>query len=428
MTNSAAPSSPPLVDPRWSVAERAAASAAFRRSSRSRELLLFVCERALLHRTADLREQDIGCGVFGRKPDYSTGEDNIVRVEMRMLRKRLEEYFATEGKDEPFSIVVPKGSYAPVFEPRDQVAPVEVAAVPSKPAAPYRQWLRWLQPVIIVLLAFACLWMWQGRRKTTQAPPADRGALWPLLFDGTRQTLVVCADSTLVIAENVLGHSISLDQYLSRDYLRPPDSASHNDSWLLSSLPFWHFTDLADARLIQRISRLNGDYWSKARVRSARTAELEDFKSGNIVLLGSARTSPWVHLFDEQLNFHVEYDGRTRNSIVRNRVPQRGEQPVYRWTESDGSGDSYCVLDFVPNLRGTGNVLIIAGTVGDSTESTGEFITNTAASSALWSSLVKSNRGRLPYFEVLLKLGTLQGVAKIPEVVAVRTLPSPPPS
>jgi hypothetical protein len=416
---------PPVDDVRWAVVERAAASAVFRRCSRSRELLLYICEQALLHGAANLREQDIGCGVFGRKPDYSTGEDNIVRVEMRMLRKRLDEYFSSEGKNEPFAIGVPKGAYAPVFEPREIEPPAESAPAFFLPSW-LRRWSRYAQPVVIGILVLACLWMWQDRRKFAQSIAAtDRGPLWPLLFDGSHQTLVVCADSTLVIAESVLGHSVSLDQYISHDYLKPP--ANHTaDSWLLSTLPFWNFTDLADARLVQRISRVNSEFWSKTRVRSARTAELDDFKSGNIVLLGSSRTSPWIHLFDPMLDFQVEYDGKTRNSVVRNRSPRPGEQDVYRWQESGSSGNSYCVLSFLPNLRGTGNVLVIAGTVGDSTEATGEFITNPAASAGLWANLMKHNKGRLPYFETLLKLDTLHGVAQVPEVVVMRTLPGLP--
>ncbi|MEI9972523.1 MAG: hypothetical protein WDO73_10985 [Ignavibacteriota bacterium] len=422
----AATSSPPVPDVRWSVVERVAASAVFRRSSRSRELLLFICERALLHGTAHLREQDIGCGVFGRKADYSTGEDNIVRVEMRMLRKRLEEYFATEGKDEPFAILVPKGAYAPVFESREASLPGQDFGPPVSKQA-WRGWLRWAQPMVIALLLVSCLWMWQDRRRLVQsAAGVDRGPLWPLLFSSSRETLVVCADSTLVIAEGVLGHSVSLEQYLSRDYLKRRENEPPGARWLMAALPFWNFTDLADARLVQRISRVNSDYWGKARVRSARTAELEDFKSGNVVLLGSARSSPWIHLFDPLLDFQVEYDAQTRNPIVHNRSPQPGEQEVYRWEESGSSGEAYCALAFVPNLRGTGNVLMIGGTVGDSTEATGEYIANAAASSGLWANLMKRNQGRLPYFEVLLKLGTLHGVAKTPEVVAVRILPGMP--
>ena len=418
---------PPVLDARWGVVERAAAAAAFRRSARSRELLLFVCRRVLLEGAANLREQDIGCGVFGRNPDYSTGEDNIVRVEMRLLRKRLDEYFASEGKDEPLKIVVPKGSYAPVFEPREQAPPLQPTVVTAQ--SQHRLiviWRRLVQPAVILLLLMLCLWLWQGRNRLAQSAAApDRGPLWPFLFDGSRQTLVVCADSTLVIAEDVLGHSISLGEYLSRGYLKPPAGGASGSALLLGTLPFWNFTDIADVRLVQRISRVNGEYWSKVRVRSARAVQLDDFKSGNIVFLGSARSSPWIHLFDPMLDFQIEYDGHTRSPMVRNRSPRPGERDVYRW-ESGSAGDVYCALAFVPNLRGTANVLIIGGTVGDSTEATGEIITNISDASGFWANLKKRNQGRLPYFEVLLKLGTLQGIARTPEILAVHILPGSP--
>src|SRR5258707_1237461 len=92
--------SPPVVDLRWEVVQRVATSTLFQRSPRLRELLLYICERSIQNRTEELREQQIGCGVFGPKSDYNPGEDNIVRVEIRQLRKRLQEYFASEGKDD----------------------------------------------------------------------------------------------------------------------------------------------------------------------------------------------------------------------------------------------------------------------------------------------------------------------------------------
>jgi hypothetical protein len=41
-------------------------------------------------------------------------------------RKRLDEYFDADGRDEPVQITVPKGAYVPNFEPR-----VEIAAAPN---------------------------------------------------------------------------------------------------------------------------------------------------------------------------------------------------------------------------------------------------------------------------------------------------------
>jgi hypothetical protein len=69
-------------------------------------------------RGLNLKEQPIGRRVCGRAPDYSSGEDNIVPVEVRHLRMRLE-YFAGERKSEPVVIVIRKGGYVPEFEPRE---------------------------------------------------------------------------------------------------------------------------------------------------------------------------------------------------------------------------------------------------------------------------------------------------------------------
>src|SRR5215469_15443284 len=149
--------SPLSIDARWEVVQRIAASSSFQRSPRLRELLLYTCERAIQNRPEELREQLIGRGVFGRKADYNPAEDNIVRVEMRQLRKRLEEFFATEGKDEPYIVLIPKGAYLPVFELRES-KPVEVPRL--EPAAiPRRTWRFWSTGAVIVVLAGLCAWL-----------------------------------------------------------------------------------------------------------------------------------------------------------------------------------------------------------------------------------------------------------------------------
>lgn len=78
-------------DSRRDLAQRIAASRTFARSARLPQFLLYVCDRALTGRTDEITEQQIGVQVFGRPSDYSSGEDNIVRVHARrLLRKKLE--------------------------------------------------------------------------------------------------------------------------------------------------------------------------------------------------------------------------------------------------------------------------------------------------------------------------------------------------
>ena len=71
--------------------------------------------------------------MLGRRPDYDTSHDTLVRVLVSQLRKKLHEHFAGEGHDEPVIIEIPKGSYVPVFRPRPEEFP-GIEAVLLKPA------------------------------------------------------------------------------------------------------------------------------------------------------------------------------------------------------------------------------------------------------------------------------------------------------
>jgi hypothetical protein len=432
MSTPVAPS-PPSVDVRWDLVHKIAASTAFQRSPRLRELLLYICERSLQNHPELLREQLIGCGVFGRKADYNPGEDNIVRVEIRQLRKRLDDYFINAGKDEPLVIRIPKGAYVPTFEPREQPA-VEVVLpqiVPLKPATSHSWWF-WPAAVLLVVLFASCIWLWRDNRDKDRRLAAmarsvpERSAVWPLLFNNTEQTFVVCADSTLVVAEWMLHRSVPLDEYLTND---PAASSSllNNVTSLANSLAFsrqrWQFTDITDVRLVQRLYRLNADHWDKVTVRSARTAQIQDFKNGNTVLLGSNRSNLWNSLFEPMLNFRFVYDEQSRSATIRNVNPRPGEQASYRAARPGETGDSYAIVAMVPNLRHNGSVLMIAGSTAESTEAAGEFIMNGSTSTALLNGLMKRNKNRMPYFEVLLRSSTMAGIAKNAEIVADRILP-----
>ena len=157
------------LDPRWQLVQRVAASPYFSKGPKLRAFLLYVCENSLLGKPENLTAQLIGSRVFGRDPDYVPSEDNIVRVEARELRKRLTTYFAAEGRDEPVVIEIPKGSYSPVFLPREQIEP-DSPLQPRTPdaeaeAATISKGKRFLVPALAGALALSIgIILWQGFR------------------------------------------------------------------------------------------------------------------------------------------------------------------------------------------------------------------------------------------------------------------------
>src|ERR1700757_2577831 len=72
-------------------------SAPFRASKQSQQLLRYIVDQTLAGHSEQLKERLIGVNVFGRRPDYDTNEDPIVRARAAEVRKRLAQFYVGEG-------------------------------------------------------------------------------------------------------------------------------------------------------------------------------------------------------------------------------------------------------------------------------------------------------------------------------------------
>jgi len=83
-------------------------------SKRLRVFLQFVVQESLdSGDDGPPKERTLGVAVFGRKVDYDTSADPIVRVTATELRKKLAEYYYEEGHNDEIRIELPPGSYLP---------------------------------------------------------------------------------------------------------------------------------------------------------------------------------------------------------------------------------------------------------------------------------------------------------------------------
>ena len=63
-----------------------------------------------------LKGYTVAVQAFGRSPAFDPQTSPLVRVEARRLRQALEHYYLTAGKSDPVRILIPKGSYVPIFK------------------------------------------------------------------------------------------------------------------------------------------------------------------------------------------------------------------------------------------------------------------------------------------------------------------------
>jgi len=94
------------------------ASNVFARSKQLCRFLRFVVDQTLHGNAEALKESLIGTMVFQRGELFNPGIDPIVRVQARRLRSKIEEYYETEGQQDPLVIRLKTGSYSPFFESR----------------------------------------------------------------------------------------------------------------------------------------------------------------------------------------------------------------------------------------------------------------------------------------------------------------------
>jgi hypothetical protein len=161
------------------------------------KLLRYIGEKHFNGEDDQLKEYNIAVQLFGRPADYfNPSDDAIARVEAHRLRKRLKEYYETEGKDHTIHISIPPGSYVPVFsrqaladeglvhlasaaEPDPAPPPPEPpAAVPPFAAPESRPYLRlvWLLIVAAAALILAVAIFRPNRTHKPQLAATSSGA------------------------------------------------------------------------------------------------------------------------------------------------------------------------------------------------------------------------------------------------------------
>ncbi|NYF78876.1 hypothetical protein [Granulicella arctica] len=424
-------SSPELND-RLRLVARVLSSTTFMKSPRLKGFLEFICARTLDGKHAQINEQQIGVHVFGREPSYNPGEDSIVRSQARFLRQRLEEYFKTEGRDEEMHILIPKGSYIPVFEKAHPV-PVVAEAPPaespdtpetpvqSEPAIPGRSpsLLWWLALAVVGCLLMADLWSRHASHHESTSGAAH--SLWAALFDSSRPTIVVPSDSTLVILEDLTKTSVHLPEYLDRDSISKMVLPSNLTPLTASGIYSHQYTSVADLGFAVQFARLPEAKTTQTVVRYARDLRMSDLKQANVVLIGGARANPWIELFSSKTPFYVDYDPASDNSVaVRN--PTNHEAASYRENPADAEHRAYGVVAFLPGLEGQGQALLVEGTSMAGTESASDFLFD-EASFAPFAQQIRKPDGSLPHFEVLLETRSIGGNAPQSRVVSYRILP-----
>ncbi len=405
------------------LTERVASSRYVNRSARLRDLLLYLTTRVVDEEVAEIHEQEVGHKVFGRPANYDTSSDNIVRVHASMLRKRLEQYFAEEGLNEPLILEIPKGNYAPVFHAREEVLPAAIPAeLPASVAAPQvpraaADRRLWYLGAIAVLLACSTALLLLRASPSLGMMDASRPQVtlfWSQIFQGSRPADIVFDDAAIGLYQELTGRALSLSDYYDRSYLR---NLPTEDAQTASSVALRRQTNFADISFVWKLMQIPGASRRPSVLRFARDYSFRELKANNAVLIGNSRSNPWVEPFEPKLGIRWTFD---KTAAVYDPVDTWAGGKSYQVRPGEAR-ESYFSVALLPNLGGTGNVLIISGTGGSAINAGADFLADEQSVASLRGRLPASKDRPFPHFEALIKVKGRSSLPRDATILVCRT-------
>lgn len=419
----------PIPESTLSLAQREALtrvleSATFRKSPRLREFLEFVGTRTLDGDGESISEQQIGQEVFQRGPEFNPAENNIVRATARALRTKLREYYDSEGASDHYRIEIPKGSYGPHFRPIaadatsfEAIKGTTVATVPPRNLG--RALILGLAACLLILLIAYLAMENQRLRASIAAVSPEASVLSRVLAPGAIVT-IVASDALHRQLQASEGLITSLDNYASKGVFRSPGALAKAPQLfdVIRALPLTNGDDVRAA--VQLARGIGSD--ADVRLVHARNVGMNTFqRGGDFILVAGRRANPWVALFEKGLQFEMVFPSASATPVFRNLHPKRGEFAEYRAKSNDSqNGIAYGRVAILPGLYGSGRVVLIAGTTGESTFAATDFLTRPRGLHEVEKMLGREVDTGLSRLEVLLETVTTGGSTKDYRIAAIR--------
>ena len=428
--------------------KKLAESRTFASAPRLRKVLEFLVEHLENGTTDEVNEQSIGQEVFGRPAGYNASEDNIVRVTVRHLRARLEEYYRQEGHSDVWILTIPKGKYVPLLlqpgatgeaevfhhHQPESAAPREVpdqqpVRVSPQAASTSTAEPRHASSLRIAGFAWTLLALIVGatagyllRSPGPLATASSKGLLTQLCPPGNKLSVVV-VDSNLQAFRQIFHQQVTLDDYIRRSYGTEMPAAA--DPRVADAHRFAmdaNETNVSSAIVAAAFGEAVGGH--RINIKHPHDVSIRDFQEQeDIVLLGGPNINPWGQLFESRLNFRISIPpAAPAASYIHNQAPAAGEPQDYFGHRDSNFQINYARIAILPNFENSARVILIGATSGEALEGAGTFLLSPQCVTELLNRFHVRTVASLPPLEFVLEVRGINSVPDGQHIVAVRAL------
>ncbi len=348
------------------------ASSVFHGSKRCQQFLEYVCERSLAGDTGALKERTIAVEVFGRQPHIDLGEDTIVRVGAREVRKRLAQFYVTpEGAAAEIRIDLPSGSYAPDFHfaaPPEK--PVVLLPVEAPPRRPSRKLIAICALALLGIAVAAGIWKLSGRNPNTEAFQK----FWDPVFHSPDPLLIAMAHP---IVYHPSGRALRLSERnrppqeipLQRPIDVPPNELNGSDLVPV----FNQYVGFGDMVAANEVTAMLARKSRPVRVRLASGIEFADLRKAQTLLIGAV-TNRWTMEMQQAWRFRLSWKPGTGATIVDTQAKSGPGQWSVVAKDDGSTPDDYMLVCRIHSAYTGGLILVTAGLKQFGTEAAGRLL------------------------------------------------------
>jgi hypothetical protein len=462
-----------LVDERFLALQQILQSKTFSGCETIQQILRFIVEKSIADRVGEIKEYTIATEVLGRPKEFNSKDDNIVRVQVHRLRKKLDEYYKGEGARDQVQIFIPRGHYYPQYlRPQLDSPPQlpQLAQLPQLPQLPrptgqetadtespttatitnsnakpahYSMIFTWqgLAVALIVLnLSLIAYHFIRSRRESQQGTSRELARslapIWQPFISISNPPLIVYSNALFLMSEQgdlyryyaETSHSLSMGaQVPSLAGLERRGPVPDRVGPLYYSDSYTGIGEVVGAgKIIDLLVRNGQDYL----IKRSRITSYEDIRNHNVIFLGASLEDSILGklpvesdlVFEEPMG--NEFVGKLS---IRDRHPAPGKPALYEFRRDEKTKalqSEYALISLLPGVMPNQHILILAGLSTLGTQAAAEFAASEASMLTLEKVWTATGGGvHLPlYFQALLEVQIREGIAVKTNCLLVRDL------
>ncbi|MCU0247077.1 MAG: hypothetical protein MUC42_10910 [Bryobacter sp.] len=404
-----------------SAVERICASRWLKDSLQLQHFLRYLVEETLAGRADGLKEYSLGLVVFHRGNGYDPRRDAIVRVQATLLRKRLDNYYANEGKAEPFVLSLPRGGYVPQFGAR--------ATAPARPPKPASAWYVFASGfgAALVLAGVAMMLVREPAPvRSIAAREGDCPPLWSSFFQpGVRNVVSFGVPLFYSGGGGVFFRDVQIN--------RPGEEQKGSLQTIAGALNRAFvpqedvYTGIGEAQSMHRLASFFHEGGAAADVVTSRAIGPSDLKDHNLVVVSSLRFQTLLAQFQLPGDFVFDPAG---SGAILNTKPAAGERARYDGFAGRGVETAHAVVSLWPGLSPGRRILHIGGVHTWCTQGAAQFVLDPKQLRLMNQRFEDDRRnGRRgpasPFFQILLRVEGKENRLHAVEYVTHHYLPLP---